>query len=59
MFELDEILRQRESKMLAEILNRLRKRNHTPIDLQKLKERCVEESECPADPPRLHSKCVS
>ena len=46
MFELDEIMRQRESKAFAEILTRLREGNHTPSDLQKLKERCVEESEC-------------
>ena len=30
MYELDEIMRQRESKMFAEILNRLREGNHTP-----------------------------
>ena len=30
MFELDEIMRQRESKMFAEIINRLREGNHTP-----------------------------
>ena len=54
MFELDEIMRQRESKVFAEILNRLREGNHTPSDLQKLKERCVvEESECPTEAPRL------
>ena len=53
MFELGEIMHQRESKMFAEILNRLREGNHTPSDLQKLKERCAEESECPADAPRL------
>ena len=53
MFELHEIMRQRESKMFAEILNRLREGNHTPSDLQKLKERCVEESECPTGAPRL------
>ena len=53
MFELDEIMRQRESKMFAEILNRLREGNHTPTDLKKLKERCVEESECPTEAPRL------
>ena len=29
MFELDEIMRQRESKVFAEILNRLREGNHT------------------------------
>ena len=53
MFELDEIMRQRESKMSAEILNRLREGNHTPSDLQKLRERCVEESQCPTEAPRL------
>ena len=34
MLELDEIMRQRESKMFAEILNRLREGNHTLSDLQ-------------------------
>ena len=53
MFELDEIMRQRESKIFAEILNRLREGNHTPSDLQKLKERCVEENECPTEAPRF------
>ncbi|XP_028418500.1 uncharacterized protein LOC114543885 [Dendronephthya gigantea] len=53
MFELDEIMRQRESKIFAEILNRLREGNHTPSDLQKLKERCIEESACPKEAPRL------
>jgi hypothetical protein len=52
MFELDEILRQRESKMFAEILNRLREGKHTTTDLQKLKERCVQESNCPK---KLHA----
>ncbi|CAB3979620.1 ATP-dependent DNA helicase PIF1 [Paramuricea clavata] len=53
MFELDEIMRQRESKEFAEILNRLREGKHTSSDLQKLKERCVEESSCPKEAPRL------
>ena len=53
MFELDEIMRQRESKMFAEILNRLREGNHTASDLQKLKERCVDQSNCPTEAPRL------
>ena len=43
MFELDEIMRQRESKEFAEILNRLREGKHTSSDIQKLRERCVEE----------------
>ena len=54
MFELDEIMRQRESKMFAEILSRrLREGNHTTSDLQKLKERCVEESVYPTEATRL------
>ena len=53
MFELDEIMRQRESKMFAEIFNRLREGKHTTADLQKLKETCVQESNCPQEAPRL------
>ena len=53
MFELDEIMRQRESKEFAEILNRLREGKHISSDLKKLKERCVEESSCPREAPRL------
>ncbi|CAB3992536.1 ATP-dependent DNA helicase PIF1 [Paramuricea clavata] len=53
MFLLDEIMRQRESKEFAEILNRLREGNHTSSDLNKLKERCVEEPNCPKEAPRL------
>ena len=33
MFELDEIMRQRESKRFAEIFNQLREGNYTPSDL--------------------------
>ncbi|CAB4004817.1 Hypothetical predicted protein [Paramuricea clavata] len=39
-------MRQRESKMFAEILNRLREGKHTTADLQKLEERCVQKSNC-------------
>ena len=53
MFELDEIMRQRESKEFAEILNRFREGKHTSSDLQKLKERCVEECSCPKEAPHL------
>ena len=53
MFELDEIMRQREGKEFAEILNRLRKGKHTSSDLKKLKERCVQESCCPREAPHL------
>ena len=37
MFELDEIMRQRESREFAQILNRLREGNHTQDDIAKLK----------------------
>ncbi|CAB3996372.1 Hypothetical predicted protein [Paramuricea clavata] len=53
MFELDEIMRQRESTEFAEILNRLREGKDTSSDLKKLKERCVNESSCPTEAPRL------
>ena len=53
MFDLDEIMRQRESKEFAEILNRLREGKHTSSDLEKLRERCVEESSCPREASRL------
>ena len=43
MFELDEIMRQRESREFAKILNRLREGNHTQDDITKLKERCISE----------------
>jgi hypothetical protein len=41
MFELEEIMRQRESKQFAEILNRLREGKHTNEDISKLKERLI------------------
>ena len=55
MFELDEIMRQRESKTFAEILNRLREGNHAPKDITKLKERCISENcqNYPIDIPHL------
>ena len=55
MFELDEIMTQRESKAFAEILNRLREGNHTPKDITKLKERCISENcqNYPIDIPHL------
>ena len=46
-------MHQRESKMFAEILSRLCESNHTASDLQKLKEICVEDSECPTEATRL------
>ena len=41
MFELEEIMRQRETKVFAEILNRLREEKHTKDDILKLKERLI------------------
>ena len=41
MFELHQIMRQRESKQFAELLNRLREGNHTNDDIMKLKERVI------------------
>ena len=38
MFELEEIMCQRESKVFAEILNRLREGKRTKDDILKLKE---------------------
>ena len=42
MFELEEIMRQRDSKVLTETLNRLREGKHTKNDILKLKERLIE-----------------
>ena len=53
MFELDEIMRQRESKMFAEILNRLREGKQTKDDIIKIKERCTDDENCPREAPRL------
>ena len=55
MFELDEIMRQRESKEFAQLLNRLREGNHTSDDIAKLKQRCISENSInyPIDVPHL------
>ena len=42
MFRLHEIMRQRESKDFAEVLNRLGEGNHTTEDIMKFKERMIE-----------------
>ena len=42
MFGLDEIMRQHDCKLFAEMLNRLREGKQTPQDIIKLKERLVE-----------------
>ncbi|XP_048578998.1 ATP-dependent DNA helicase PIF1-like [Nematostella vectensis] len=55
MFELKEIMRQRESKDFAELLNRLREGNHTKEDIIKLKERILNHTSAqyPKDAPHL------
>ena len=41
MFELKQMMRQRESKQFAQMLNRLREGNHTNKDIMQLKERII------------------
>jgi DNA replication protein DnaC len=55
MFELEEIMRQRDSKVFAEILNRLREGKHTNDDIIQLKQRIIEENSIddPTDAPHL------
>ena len=54
MFELNEIMRQRDSKVFAELLNGLREGKHTESDILKLKERVVQEDTInPLDAPHL------
>ena len=55
MFELHEIMRQRESKNFAELLNRLREGDYTNGDIKKLKERIVDSSNSnyPSSAPHL------
>lgn len=55
MYELHEIMRQRESKLFAEILNRLREGNHTQDDILKIKERLIQQNipTYPSDAPHL------
>ena len=55
MFELKQIMRQREVKDFAELLNRLREGNHTKQDIQKLKQRIISitNHEYPKDAPHV------
>ena len=54
MFERTEIMRQRDTKLFAELLNRLREGKHTPSDIAKLKERVLQEDiNNPIDAPHL------
>ena len=58
MFELDEIMRQRESKHFAEMLNRLREGKHTEKDIVNLKQRMIEvnSNNYPLDAPHLFTE---
>ena len=55
MFELDQTMRQKDSKVFAEILNRLREGKHTQDNILKLKQRIIEENSIsdPMDAPHL------
>ena len=55
MFELKEIMRQRESTQFAELLNRLREGKQTNEDIRILKQRILQPSgsNYPVDAPRL------
>ena len=44
LFELTEIMRQKDDKQFAELLNRLREGNHSKNDIAILKERCLNSS---------------
>lgn len=56
MYELQEIMRQQESRAFAEILNRLREGKHTESDIVKIKEQCADEVSCPKEVPRLFTQ---
>ena len=56
MFELNEIMRQRESKVFAEILNKLREGNHTDHDILKIKERIVNDDNSLINVPHLFTQ---
>ena len=54
LFELEENMHQRDSKLFAELLNRFREGKHTASDIAKLKERVVQEDiNNPIDAPHL------
>lgn len=54
MFELIEIMHQRESKFFPELLNRLQEGKHTPSDIATLKERIIPDNiNNPMDTPHL------
>ena len=54
MFEVNEIMGQRESKFFIELLNRLQEGKHTPSDTATLKERIIQDNiNNPIDAPHL------
>ena len=55
MYELQQIMRQRDSRLFAEILNRLREGKHTEEDIRILKERLISENDAnyPYEAPHL------
>ena len=58
MFELNEIMRQIESKVFAEILNRLREGNHTDHDILKIKERIINDDNSLINIPHLFTQNI-
>ena len=57
MFEVNEIMCQRESKFFPELLNRLQEGKHTPSDIATLKERIIQDDIYnPIDAPHLFIK---
>ena len=56
MFELNEIMRQRESRVFAEILNRLREGNHTDHEILKTKEKIVSDDNSLINVPNLFTQ---
>jgi hypothetical protein len=54
LFELEEIMRQREDKTFAEALNRLRSASHTTADLQLFKSRLISKEQALAMPDTPH-----
>ena len=55
MYELCQIMRQRESPLFAEILNRLREGKHSSEDLRLIKQRLISEEDAnyPSEAPHL------
>ena len=51
-------MRQRESKVFAEILNRLREGKQTEDDIMKIKKRCTDDKNCPRQAHRLFTQNV-